>query len=130
MPICFALEYNLFADATAVFGKDALPFDTTFDSALVLEVITKERLCSAFTPWQQGFTPKEHREMLDRQELLRWQADREDADRTWRTKEAKRERRWRRKQASSEVFWRWVQILVFGVAGAIVAIAAAVIQKS
>ncbi len=32
--------------------------------------LTKERNCSdrgLFTTWQQGFTPKEHREMLDRQ---------------------------------------------------------------
>ncbi len=31
--------------------------------------------CEGFTVWQQGFTPKEHREMLDRM----WMAEREDS---------------------------------------------------
>jgi hypothetical protein len=33
--------------------------------------------CVGFTEWHHGFTPKEHREMLDRQRLLEWQAEQE-----------------------------------------------------
>jgi len=52
----------------------------------VLEVITKDRPeCEGkFTPWQQGFAPKEHREMLDRQELRNWEAAQRHEDRRWR----------------------------------------------
>jgi hypothetical protein len=74
--------------------------------------------CVGFVKWQHGFTPKEHREMLDRKELLKWQAKREDDDRQWRADQARGERT-----------WRWIQVLVFGVMGAAVAIVAAVIQR-
>jgi hypothetical protein len=37
--------------------------------------------------WHQGFTPKEHQEMIDRDKMLKWQADREDADKKWQTKQ-------------------------------------------
>lgn len=30
-------------------------------------VLNTERKCKSFTKWQQGFTPKEHREMVDRE---------------------------------------------------------------
>jgi hypothetical protein len=37
-------------------------------------VIQHERDCKKFTPWKQGFTPKEHHEMIDRQ----WEQERQD----------------------------------------------------
>ena len=39
---------------------------------------------SGWTQWQQGFTPKEHREILDRQWVIEFQAEREDRERTYR----------------------------------------------
>jgi hypothetical protein len=74
--------------------------------------------CVGFTEWHHGFTPKEHREMLDGKELRDWQAAREDAD-----------RKWRKDQADSERRWRLAQLLVFGLAGGIIALVAALIQK-
>jgi hypothetical protein len=50
-------------------------------------VAAEERKCAEFCEWRQGFSPKEHREMVDREELRRWQADREDADRLWRERQ-------------------------------------------
>ena len=38
----------------------------------VRHVICKERDCPSFTPWRQGFSPKEHREMIDRKEIQDW----------------------------------------------------------
>ncbi len=38
----------------------------------ISEVVSKPRECNDFTKWQQGFTPKEHREMLDRGRERRW----------------------------------------------------------
>jgi hypothetical protein len=56
----------------------------------VFKIITRDRNCDKagkFTNYQQGFTPKEHKEMMDRKEMLEWQAKREEADREWRSKE-------------------------------------------
>jgi hypothetical protein len=48
------------------------------------EAVTRERECDRFVLWQQGFTPKEHAEMIQEEARLRWQARREDADKEWR----------------------------------------------
>jgi len=40
-------------------------------------VFSKERTCEPFTRWQQGFTPKEHIEMINRKEMLEWQEKQE-----------------------------------------------------
>ena len=61
----------------------------------VSSVIRQERKCSNFTPWQQGFTPKEHREMLDRKQLLEWQVEREREDKIFRKQESQSNRRYR-----------------------------------
>lgn len=49
----------------------------------VLAVLQRERDCPSFREWQQGFSPKEHREMMDREKMLKWQTDREDKDKEW-----------------------------------------------
>jgi hypothetical protein len=46
--------------------------------------ICEERSCEGFTNWQQGFTPKEHREMLDRLRLQEWQDKQRREDKRWR----------------------------------------------
>ena len=38
-----------------------------FPAENLLDTIQEERDCSTFVPWRPGFTPKEHREMLERQ---------------------------------------------------------------
>ena len=54
----------------------------------IKQVIQKERECGeSFTEWQLGFTPKEHREMMDRQEWRDWQERQRKDDRGWRIKE-------------------------------------------
>ena len=89
LPICFALKVRLFDDVKKY--RASLPpltmeqdetggttneHDWTnreFES--IRTVIQKERDCpDGFTPWKPYFTPKEHREMLDRQ----WMLERED----------------------------------------------------
>jgi len=67
-----------------------VPFGQIYDHKPVKAEIQRERNCNLFTPWQQGFTPKEHREMLDREKMLKWQAEREDADRAWRERQEKK----------------------------------------
>lgn len=88
-PQCFAMVHSLRDD----FKK---PIEQKIpENGRVKQVILKERECGEFTKWQQGSTPKEHREMLDRKQWLDWQAGREKDDRNFRTQESKSNRRYR-----------------------------------
>jgi hypothetical protein len=46
-------------------------------------VITKETDCKKFIDWLQGFTPKEHKEMIDEQWKLKQETERRKNDRKW-----------------------------------------------
>jgi hypothetical protein len=39
------------------------------------KAVQHERYCEAFTPWRLGFTPKEHWEMIQETERLKYQAE-------------------------------------------------------
>jgi hypothetical protein len=39
----------------------------------LFEEFQKERECGDFTRWCQGYSPKEHQEMLEKTQLLKWQ---------------------------------------------------------
>lgn len=78
LPICFARNCNLQSEYGA-----KLPEKDAWE-AKIRQVLIERRLCSDFTPWIQGFTPKEHREMIDRQWMQKHLEEREDADRKWR----------------------------------------------
>lgn len=83
IPICFARAYDLQSEIPGKLPQG----EKDYPAVLVLEVISKDRTCpkrkqaDGFTRWQQGFTPKEHREMLDRERMQEWQA-KQDAKRT------------------------------------------------
>jgi hypothetical protein len=106
MPVCFNMAVSFEEEVGrlrkvpeyATEKKDAYG-QTTWPTVehLIKIVLNEERECQSFTKWHQGSTPKEHREMLDRQEMLKWQADREDADRKWRTRQ------------------QWVMVIVAGI---------------
>jgi hypothetical protein len=68
-------------------------------SAITSTIIHKERQCDSFVEWKQGSTPKEHQEMLDRQE--------------WRN--------WQEKQRKEDKRWRIIELIVFGVIAVLVA---------
>ncbi|RIK73200.1 MAG: hypothetical protein DCC68_25330 [Planctomycetota bacterium] len=82
-PLCFARAIDL----PATIGQP--PTDDRIKAT-----IDATRLCRNFTPWQQGFSPKEHQEMVNQQIMLDWQREREEADRAWRTAESTRAHRW------------------------------------
>ena len=75
-------------------------------------LIDVEHDCESFTPWQQGFGPKEHWDMVDRERIVRWQAEREEADRTWREEQRRLDADWRENQERRsdrrhrwDIFW-------------------------
>jgi len=77
-------------------------------------VFSKERPCESFTRWQQGFTPKEHREMIDHQAMVKWQAEREDTDRLWREKQEK---------IRSRTEWgRYIFLALFGIIAVVIGV--------
>jgi hypothetical protein len=47
------------------------------------KVIERERECAFFMEWQQGFTPKEHREMFHEKMLMEMHAQQRERDRDW-----------------------------------------------
>jgi hypothetical protein len=49
----------------------------------VMLVTGTDKSCDGFTPWIQGFTPKEHREMLDREEDRKRQERLDKDHREW-----------------------------------------------
>ena len=83
MPLCFRRQTDLRKEI----GQAA---NDKFDVKQkdILSIIQKARLCHGFRKWCQGFTPKEHLEMLDREEWRRWQADESRKNRNARIIEA------------------------------------------
>lgn len=120
--LCFARALDMVQAVRS--ARDGTPPNETppqgwsapFGTLKTLGVITEERQCSSFTPWIQGFTPKEHQEMLDRKMMLDWQADREREDREWREKEGRSNHR-----------WRIVEFIVVGVVMPLLIVAATVL---
>ena len=62
LPICFARRCDFWAVCTE--AAQAATSESTRSENIRL-VINTERKCRSFVKWQQGFIPKEHREMID-----------------------------------------------------------------
>ena len=67
-PLCFARAFNLQAEIRELDQQRS----ETEPHRQSLAVIGLERPCKRYTEWQQGFTPKEHQEKLDRDSDRRW----------------------------------------------------------
>ena len=65
IPLCLARQSYLI-DATKNIKNKGNPFEE------VKAIIQKDMDCKGFAQWQQGFTPKEHREMADRRSDRKW----------------------------------------------------------
>jgi hypothetical protein len=65
IPLCFDRQLYL-RDAIKTIDKQNNQNDE------VKAVINKENDCAKSIKWEQGFTPKEHREIMDRQAMLDW----------------------------------------------------------
>jgi len=99
IPLCFVRAYNLREELAEVDLHGTQMADGGRPEAgwteQLLTVIAGERECEPLTEWQQGFSPKEHREMLDRDNMLRWQRDREESASAFQAREAAENRKWR-----------------------------------
>ena len=88
-PLCLLGAEGLSEDFRAAI-ENKLP-----ENGRVRGIIQKERPCREFREWRQGSTPKEHREMMDREFLLK-REDKRDADqRAWQSEESRSNRKWR-----------------------------------
>ena len=72
-----------------------------------------------FTTWIQGSTPKEHREMLDRQ----WMQEQEE-------KRVAEDRDWRERERKSNTRWRLIELFILGILLAVATIVGAFIERS
>ena len=106
MPVCF-MQKRDFLDSLMAWKDYPSPNNISPDE--VVRLISEDYACrgdDGFRKWQQGFTPKEHRDMMDREMLLRREDARDD-------KVAAREDRRDKRE-----FWQAISLFV---AGAIVA---------
>lgn len=118
-PICFVSHRNF---------KNEIGSEYHSISGTVTAV-QKTHDCEHFTKWQQGLTPKEHREMLQLKEEREWRARQEDADRRWRDEQAEKERRWREDEAKRQARSTKVEVFTVLAAAAIGAVATLVAVK-
>ena len=89
LPSCFAGVPDLAIDLYDALKKEPTAITTAWEESkwkreTMLGILNKGRYCSEFTPWIRGFSPKEHREMMDRDKMLRWQREESNANRRYR----------------------------------------------
>jgi len=135
VPICFTLVAN-FGEEVEKLEKSpeyATRCDEHGDAIwpqwydLVGGALVKERECPSFTRWHQGFTPKEHQEMLDRQWLLDFQAKREQEDRDWREHERIEDLEWREKQEQKAEGRHRTDLIIIGIVATLLICAVTII---
>ena len=101
-PICFVQAKGLWNEGGVKYG-----IVTSETVPNIQSTVQKERDCGEFTTWHQGFVPREHREMLDRQ----WQLEQEE------------------KRRKSDRIWHFVELGITLIVGAIIALVSAHISN-
>lgn len=79
-PICFVLALPITEEYRAAFAESEKDKHGGDHAAAYLQVIGKERYCPSHVVYQQGHTPKEHKEMIDSEKQQKWQEDRHKED--------------------------------------------------
>jgi hypothetical protein len=100
IPICFVRAAKL---AEEMHGTGGASF---------YHVIRRERDCIAFTFWQQGFSPREHKEMLDSKEQRAWQEARHKEDQAFQERMRADERTFQVQQKNSDRRWQFVMVVL------------------
>jgi hypothetical protein len=96
-----------------------MPFDLSRDQLpqgpeTVLLFLQEERDCGAFTVWQQGFNPKEHRDILDRAEAREYDLRRDLAIQAREEARDKRAEDWHKEQMKALREQHRNELLAFG----------------
>ena len=113
-PVCFMGKVDLQQ-------KIGRPCDDSHRITTILQVT-----CEDHTPWKQGFTPKEHLEMMQQAARLEWQTRREEADKTERAARDKQARDFQAQQAdlnrqyNTRNLWALGAIVIATVVGPII----------
>jgi hypothetical protein len=84
-PVCFVQAFDL-------------PTEGEGHSWPIAKILPKPRDCPKFVLWKQGFSPKEHQQMIDSLELINRQNDQRERDRQWEERREDAMRRWEEKR--------------------------------
>ena len=66
-PLCLMRAFDLESEVRAL-----VPKETGIGTNHIVEVVSKPRKCKQWRQWSMGFTPKDHREMVDREHQKWW----------------------------------------------------------
>ena len=80
MPLCSMRAYDLVSEMEQA---QAHPINRAINAKEVQSIIQGERKCVNFRKWLQGVSPKEHRDMRDREWMLKREDERRKDDRKW-----------------------------------------------
>jgi hypothetical protein len=123
--VCLLQKYDLISEIGSNGQQIAPP--------VLCNILQMERDCDGFTNWKQGFTPKEHLQIIDRKKALDWQTQRDIEDKKWREEQRTLDLTWREDQETkANARHRWDLIITGGCATIIIAgatILAAFIEK-
>ncbi len=111
LPICFLRKFELEQEYRKCQSPGHPNEPKDFST-----VINSQRQCDGFVKWVQGFSPREHHEIIEETELRENQREREEADCTWRERQAEQARR----QARWMVIATWIGPIL-GALGTVVA---------
>jgi hypothetical protein len=123
-PVCFVMAFDLPDEIQQTYNQATSEQEKNESTK---KVIDRPRECKSFCRWQQGFSPKEHKEMMDSANIMKWQEDehlrrmkeeerRRKEDLEWRaTQEEKTEARWNKEHRLQRH-----QLLVVGIVGTII----------
>jgi hypothetical protein len=117
-PVCFVRAADLLAEIRKSAESSPEP-----RSQQVLHVINKQRECLKSEPWNQGFSPREHQQMVNdrllqeeisqrRKDDLAWQAEQREKDKVSQKEQKDDERRWQQKQKRGDRVWGIILLAV------------------
>jgi hypothetical protein len=104
LPVCFRRAIR-FSDDVASHDVDE-----------VLNAVQQKRDCNQYKAWEQGFSPRDHVEMIREDERRARENERDRVDREWREKQAALEHEWHEKQERwTQRRWLWGFVLILGI---------------
>jgi F0F1-type ATP synthase assembly protein I len=103
-PVCFVMKLSFKEECDRKFATSPNSIHGSAEHSQ--EVIDTERECSGFTPWIQGSTPKEHRQMLIDEQIRKEQAAQRERDRQWQQEQREREDNRAEERRKSDRHWQ------------------------